>query len=554
MTRPVARNFALLVAVFGLLGTAAIAFAGGFRPPSEFAGQFVDAFPTATIVVFPTVVRDSYIERYSLESRDLAIRLLDEHGAGAAQASDSQLYLGKLSPTSQYEMFQGSLRAMAAAVRSEAIEADYVLLVDVVFPPLRGKRLEVFGIHVYILTPGGDNAFSIILNSHHESFRAAGLNSRNTTAKGKEQLAVRATTVAVEAVMEQLADAKACAAREAGKSSVRPVSDVIDDFDTGLVQGTDDYGIPTGFSTFAGPKSRVNMSTTNRHLPIPGQAAGNSVLEVKLEVESWAGVLQRFASDTTDDWIAYDWRGAKELSFWIYGHASGTMLVVDVLDNRNRCSMVDDAERYSYSFTDDFEGWKLVSIPFEVMSRKDIGNGAPDDGLGLARVHGWGIATLDTSGRRTCWIDDVRLRYTPLLDDMPPGLSRDEDVWVPVNELPMYGGFEKTERQREADATFLETVLPRFDDDRAAAADYFAREAWKSVYSGDNATAMKRFNQAWLLDPDNPVTLWGFAAICRVRGNTDAALRYYEQAIEHGGNWPKLEAEYGELRNALDGQ
>lgn len=114
------------------------------------------------------------------------------------------------------------------------------------------------------------------------------------------------------------------------------------------------------------------------------------------------------------------------------------------------------------------------------MLRKEIGNSAPNDGLGLSTVHGWGLAALQTSGEITYFIDDVALRRIPLFESVPAGLSREEDVWSPTNELPMYGEHEKTEGQKEADEQFLATVLPDFDGDREAAAEQFACAGWNS--------------------------------------------------------------------------
>ena len=221
--------------------------------------------------------------------------------------------------------------------------------------------------------------------------------------------------------------------------------------------------------------------------------------------------------------------------------------MVDVLDNRQRCSNRDDAERYSYEFRDDFSGWKLISIPFEVMTRKDIGNGAPDDGLGLAAAHGWAFATLRTFGTQTFYIDDVSLRHVPVLESTPVGEFRDRYVWCPTNELPMFGGFEKTAWQQQADDEFLAKMIPHYGGDRAAGAERFAQMGWNLYYQGNKTSAIKRFNQAWLLDADNQAALWGFAAISRERGKFDDALRFYEMALESGPEQPKLRQEYEQL-------
>src|SRR5678815_5977754 len=43
------------------------------------------------------------------------------------------------------------------------------------------------------------------------------------------------------------------------------------------------------------------------------------------------------------------------------------------------------------------------------LARKEIGNGAPNDGLGLTEVHGWAFGALGTGGPRTYYLDQVTL-------------------------------------------------------------------------------------------------------------------------------------------------
>lgn len=59
-------------------------------------------------------------------------------------------------------------------------------------------------------------------------------------------------------------------------------------------------------------------------------------------------------------------------------------------------------------FPDDVAGWRQVSVLFEDMARKEIGNGAPNDGLNLTEVHGWGLGTVNTGGPKTYYIDEFR--------------------------------------------------------------------------------------------------------------------------------------------------
>ncbi|HLF89006.1 MAG TPA: hypothetical protein VI451_08690 [Anaerolineales bacterium] len=53
---------------------------------------------------------------------------------------------------------------------------------------------------------------------------------------------------------------------------------------------------------------------------------------------------------------------------------------------------------------DDFEGWQFFEIPFDSFTRKDIGNGAPNDGLNLEI---WGHQFILPEG--TFYLDKLRL-------------------------------------------------------------------------------------------------------------------------------------------------
>jgi hypothetical protein len=186
---------------------------------------------------------------------------------------------------------------------------------------------------------------------------------------------------------------------------------IIDDFESGLPGGSDGDGVPIGFFTFQDGASSVAISTSSTPPApaLPAVGTPNSVLQVDVDVTAFAGVIHSFENTALDTWIPQDWSAFEGISFWLYGNNSGTDLFVDLLENRNPGSTTDDAERWTVSFVDDFSGWRLFELPFADFARKEIGNGAPNDGLSLFEVHGWTFGTLGSGGPQTYYIDEVSL-------------------------------------------------------------------------------------------------------------------------------------------------
>lgn len=188
---------------------------------------------------------------------------------------------------------------------------------------------------------------------------------------------------------------------------------VIDDFETGLPTGFDANNIPIGFITFRDPNSSVAITTTAAPpAPVPGAGSPNNVLKMDVNVLSYAGFVHNFENAAVNKWTPQDWSAYEGISFWLYGNNSGTTMFIDVLDNRNPGSTKDDAERWSIDFPDNFSGWQEIKIPFADMHRKDIGNGAPNDGFGLTEVHGWALGTITTPAPQTYYVDHATVYGT----------------------------------------------------------------------------------------------------------------------------------------------
>ena len=186
---------------------------------------------------------------------------------------------------------------------------------------------------------------------------------------------------------------------------------IVDDFESGLPAGVDGDGNSIGFYTFSGPGSSAAIVTasTPPGPALPEVSGPNNVLQVDIDSTSYAGFIHGFENDTVDTWVSRDWSGYEGIRFWMHGSNSGTQVFVDLLENRNPGSTVDDAERWTFNFVDDFSGWQRFDIPFVDFARKEIGNGAPNDGLSLNEVYGWAFGTLGTPGPVTYYFDNVAL-------------------------------------------------------------------------------------------------------------------------------------------------
>lgn len=88
---------------------------------------------------------------------------------------------------------------------------------------------------------------------------------------------------------------------------------------------------------------------------------------------------------------------------------------------------------------------------------------------------------------------------------------------LPVNQLPMFGGREKTAEMKSADAAFVASIEKQ-GISREEGAKQVIQSGWSYWAKRDFATAMARFNQAWLLDPENGNVYHGFALVTSVRG------------------------------------
>ncbi|MFW2332191.1 carbohydrate binding domain-containing protein [Ilumatobacter sp.] len=203
-------------------------------------------------------------------------------------------------------------------------------------------------------------------------------------------------------------------------------STVVDDFETGLPFGSAvPNGEPLGFYTFQGDGSVAIATATTPPAPeLPAVGTPNNLMQMDVDVASFAGFIHAFENPAVDTWVTQDWSTSEGISFWMYGSNTGTQMFIDILDNRNPGSTTDDAERFTVPFVDDFTGWQLLEFPFATFVRKEIGNGAPNDGLGLFEMHGYALGTLGTGGPQTFYFDEVSVYGVAEPPDLAVNFSR----------------------------------------------------------------------------------------------------------------------------------
>jgi beta-glucanase (GH16 family) len=202
---------------------------------------------------------------------------------------------------------------------------------------------------------------------------------------------------------------------------------VVDTFEAGLPAGHDANNNPIGFNTFQDPNAATSVAIATTAAPpvaVPGAGNPNNVLKIDLNVVSYAGFTHSFENPALDQWVTQDWSAYEGISFWLYGNNSGTTLFVDVLDNRNSPPHAnDDAERWSIDVIDNVSGWRQIQLPFANMHRKEVGNGAPNDGFGLTEVYGWALGSITTPSAQTYYVDDLALYGVAPVRPLTVGLT-----------------------------------------------------------------------------------------------------------------------------------
>ena len=141
-------------------------------------------------------------------------------------------------------------------------------------------------------------------------------------------------------------------------------------------------------------------------------------------------------------------------------------------------------------------------------------------------------------------------RPTILLALLLIACSSTQDCPENINILPMYGNQKKCQEQIDIDQDFLKECNKIFKN-RQDASRIYTQKAWKYFDKNDFDTAMKRFNQSWLLDSLNEETYWGFGNILGLQMKPEESLWYFDKSIKINPNnsnvWLGLGISHGQI-------
>lgn len=135
----------------------------------------------------------------------------------------------------------------------------------------------------------------------------------------------------------------------------------------------------------------------------------------------------------------------------------------------------------------------------------------------------------------------------PILLLSPLSHSTPDLECIGDSSLPMYG-YNQFHRENSCDKQFIKSALEVTGNNRLKAAQEVSKRAWEILLKdGDQGLAIKRFNQAWLLDRNSVEVFWGFAVWESLRTNTEKAEEFFEKAYSRNSKNSELLVDYAKF-------
>ena len=117
----------------------------------------------------------------------------------------------------------------------------------------------------------------------------------------------------------------------------------------------------------------------------------------------------------------------------------------------------------------------------------------------------------------------------------------------PADEQPFFGFIDKTPKQRAADAKLVDDLIAATGS-RQKAFEAVTLRGWKAILGSRFGEAAKRFNQAYLISPEQSSVYHGLAMVAQMRFRDLAfADELFRQAYKQQHPLKMLNADYGRL-------
>jgi Tfp pilus assembly protein PilF len=132
--------------------------------------------------------------------------------------------------------------------------------------------------------------------------------------------------------------------------------------------------------------------------------------------------------------------------------------------------------------------------------------------------------------------------------EVAPGVRVTKKTYsAPSNEQPFFGFVVKDSAQKAADENFVNAMIEATGT-REKAFDEASNRGWRALGKGNPAEAAQRFNQAFLLAPEQSRVYHGFAAVAQIRfRDVDFAEELFRIARQQPNPLKTLNADYGRV-------
>lgn len=130
--------------------------------------------------------------------------------------------------------------------------------------------------------------------------------------------------------------------------------------------------------------------------------------------------------------------------------------------------------------------------------------------------------------------------------EVAPGVQVTKRTYkAPINEQPFFGFAPKNSEQQAADANFVNALIQAAGT-REKAYEETTKRGWRAINANRMGEAAQRFNQAFLLSPEQSGVYQGFAAVTLARfRDLDATEELFKVALKQPHPMKALNADYG---------